>query len=131
MFSFLFDTLTVPLVFGLSTRERQDNRKGMMNMPSLTSSFTKVCIYDRPHEHWTVALSFQNSCKRLMNIMSVKSLCYGSISLRPSTRRRENIVLKNMHFGKHFSMNAIRVTYNAVYMWTQGVNVQDSMRLQM
>ena len=55
---------------------------------------------------------------------------YESMRLRPFTRRRENSVFKSIHFGKRFRMYAFRRTWNAVYVWTQGVNVLECMRLQ-
>ena len=42
-----------------------------MSMKSMTSSFTKVCVYDRPHENAKTV--FKKNCKSLVNIKSVTS----------------------------------------------------------
>ena len=41
----------------------------MMNMKSMTSPFTKVCVYDRPHANAKTAFS-----KKLKPVMNMKSM---------------------------------------------------------
>ena len=70
--------------FNLSTHKRQNDRKLMMSMKSMTSLFTKVCVYDRPHENAKTVFS------KNLQITDECEVCevtvYESMRLRPSTR---------------------------------------------
>ena len=80
----------------------------MMSMKSMMSSFTKVCVYDRPHENAKTVV------KQELQMIGEYQVCdvtvYESMRLRPSTRRRENGVFKSIHLGKRFRMYAFRIT---------------------
>ena len=87
-------------------------------MKSLTSSFTKVCVYDRPLENVKTVFSKKLRMTGEMKYVTspfTKVCVYdqGAPSapcLRPSTRSRENSVFKSIHFGKRFRMYASRIT---------------------
>ena len=74
----------------------------------MTSSFAKVCVYDRPHENAKTVFSKQLRMTGEYEVCDVT--VYESMRLRPSTRRRENSVFKSIHFGKRFRMYAFRIT---------------------
>ena len=79
-----------------------------MSMKSMTSSFTKVCIYDRPHVNAKTVFAKEVKTTDEYEVCDVT--VYESMRLRPSTRRRENSVFKSIHFGKRFRMYAFRIT---------------------
>ena len=79
-----------------------------MSMKSMTSSFTKVCVYDRPHEN--VKTVFSKKLRMTGEYEVCDVTVYEIMRLRPSTRRRENSVFKSIHFGKRFRMYAFRIT---------------------
>ena len=54
---------------------------------------------------------------------------YENIRLRPSTRRRIDGVFKFIHFGERFRIYSFTVSVFIVFVWTEGLNAQKSLRL--